>query len=124
MLASAGKWHPCTILHMQRNASVGVWLCFAPFTLIKGFNIRDRFRLCPQYAMFAPPIAEHESLHDRSLCKNITLASGGANNMHPLSWGGGAQTEKIQYKITSKLEVHYAPQIRGQNKCIKYLSIC
>ena len=30
----------------------------------------------------------------------MARASGGANNMRPLSWGGGgAQTEKIQYML-------------------------
>ena len=56
------------------------------------------FSVCaPQYVM-RPPVTEHVPLHSKSLCKNIARASGGgggANNMHPLSWGGGAQTEKI-----------------------------
>ena len=29
----------------------------------------------------------------------MARASGGANNMRPLSWGGGAQTEKILRQI-------------------------
>ena len=27
--------------------------------------------------------------NSKSLCKNMARASGGANNMHSLSWGGG-----------------------------------
>ena len=42
---------------------------------------------------FAPPVAEHVALHSTLLCTNMARASGGANNMHPLSWG--AQTEMI-----------------------------
>ena len=35
-----------------------------------------------------PPVTEHVSLHSKLLCENIARASGGANNMRPLSWGG------------------------------------
>ena len=45
--------------------------------------------------MLPPPITPPMSLHSKSLCKNNAIASGGANNMHPLSGGGGAQKEKI-----------------------------
>ena len=47
-----------------------------------------------RYATPPPPVTEHVSLHGISLCKNIARASGGANNMRPLSWK--AQTEKIR----------------------------
>ena len=55
----------------------------------------DIFRLCPQNVIF-PPIAEHVSLHGTYLCKNMARASGGggANIMHPLSWGGGGRNGK------------------------------
>ena len=43
---------------------------------------------------FAPPVTEYVPLHSKSLSKNMARASGGANNMRPLSWEG-AQTEKI-----------------------------
>ena len=51
----------------------------------------------PQYVMHPfSPVTEDVPLHSKSLCKNIVRASGGANNMHPLSWGGGgAETEMI-----------------------------
>ena len=55
----------------------------------------------PQYVM-RPPVTKHVSLHSKLLCKNIARASGGSNNMRPLSRGGGggggglAQTEKIR----------------------------
>ena len=43
----------------------------------------------------------HVAVHRISLCKNFARASGGANNMHPVSWlvggGGGGQTEKTRY---------------------------
>ena len=42
----------------------------------------------PQFVML-PSVTEHVPLHAKSLCKNIARASGCANNMHPLSWGGG-----------------------------------
>ena len=45
--------------------------------------IRDIFRLCPQYVL--PPVIEHVSLPVKSVDKNMARASGGANNMHPLS---------------------------------------
>ena len=50
----------------------------------------------PQYV--PTPVTEHVSLHSKSLCKNVARASGGGNNLHPLS-GGGAQTEKIQNSL-------------------------
>ena len=41
----------------------------------------------------------------------MARASGGANNMRPLSWGGGAQTEKIPIfsgsVITNWLQLEY-----------------
>ena len=43
---------------------------------------------------FAPPVTEYVPLHSKSLSKSMARASGGANNMRPLSWEG-AQTEKI-----------------------------
>ena len=67
------------------------------------FANSDLFRLCPppppQYVM-RPPVTEHVPLHSKSLCKNMARASGGANNMRPLSWG--AQTEKIRKFHQSK----------------------
>ena len=44
-----------------------------------------------------PSVSEQMPLHSKSSCKNMARASGGgggANNMHPLSWG--TQTEKIR----------------------------
>ena len=38
---------------------------------------------------YAPPVTEHVPLHSKSVGKDMERASGGANNMHPLSWGGG-----------------------------------
>ena len=51
-----------------------------------GVDISDLFRLYP--STLCAPVTEHVSLHSKSLCENITRASGGANNIHPLSWGG------------------------------------
>ena len=34
-----------------------------------------------------PSVTEHVTIHSKSLCKNIERASGGANNMRPISWG-------------------------------------
>ena len=45
--------------------------------------------LCPP-----PPVTEHVSLHCKSVCKNMARASGGAKNMHPLSWEGEGHTRK------------------------------
>ena len=62
-----------------------------------GKDISDLFRLCPpvRYAPPPPPpVTEHVPLHNKSLCKNMTRASGGANNMRPLSWGGGGRNGK------------------------------
>ena len=44
-----------------------------------------------------PPVTEHVSLHSKSYVKIFHVRMGVANNMHPLNWGGGAQTEKIQF---------------------------
>ena len=35
------------------------------------------------------PVTDHVPLHSKSLCKNIACPSGGANNMRPISCGGG-----------------------------------
>ena len=43
----------------------------------------------PPPVRYAPLVTEHVSLHSKSLCKNMARASGGANNMRPLSFGGG-----------------------------------
>ena len=55
------------------------------------------FSVCTPHYVMHPPITEHVPLHSKSLCKNMTRVSECANNMHPLSWGGGggAQTEYI-----------------------------
>ena len=58
------------------------------------------FSVCaplPLSTLCTPQVTEHVPLHSKALCKNMARASGGANNMQPLSlWGGGgAQTEKI-----------------------------
>ena len=45
-----------------------------------------------------PPISEQAPLHSKSLCINMARASGGANNMQPLSWWGHKQKRS---KITS-----------------------
>ena len=45
-----------------------------------------------------PTITEHVSLNSELYCKNMARALGDANNMCPLSWGGGGtQTEKIPF---------------------------
>ena len=56
---------------------------------VQGTNGKGIFSVCaPQYVM-RPPVTEHVPLHSNSLRKNMACASGGANNMRPLSWGGG-----------------------------------
>ena len=52
----------------------------------------------PQFVML-PSVTEHVPLHAKSLCKNIARASGGANNMHPLSWGGGGGHKRKRSSI-------------------------
>ena len=46
-----------------------------------------------------PPVTEHVPLHSKLLCKNIARASGGANNMRPLSWGGTNGKDPNFYSI-------------------------
>ena len=54
----------------------------------------DPFRLFPPpHYVMQPPVTEDVSLQCKSLCKNMASASRGANNMHPLSWGGGGGGE-------------------------------
>ena len=55
----------------------------------------------PPPVRYAPPVREHVPLHSKSLCKNMARASGGANNMRPLSGGGGTNE-----KDPKKLMVH------------------
>ena len=45
-----------------------------------------------------PPITEHVSLHSKSIRKNMARASGGANNMHPKSQGGGDKRQRSKKK--------------------------
>ena len=47
-------------------------------------------------------VTKHAPLQNKSLCKNMSSASGGANNMHPLRWetgGGGGHTRKRPTKL-------------------------
>ena len=44
---------------------------------------------------YVPLVTQHVPLHCVSLCKNMARASRGANNMHPLSWGGGANGKDL-----------------------------
>ena len=37
-----------------------------------------------------PQVTENGPLHSKCLCKNMASASGGANNMHPISWLSGS----------------------------------
>ena len=72
-------------------------VCAIPGTRIEVlYHFLDLFRLYPP-----PPVIEHVPLHRKSSCKNMTRASGVANNMSPLR--GGAQTEKIRFFFTSPL---------------------
>ena len=48
-----------------------------------------------------PPPPVNVPLQSKSLCKNMSRAPGGANIIQPLSWGGGAQKEKIYMHIAS-----------------------
>ena len=49
----------------------------------------------PPPVRYAPPVTEHVPLLiSKSLCKNKARASGGANNIRPLSWGGGGTNGK------------------------------
>ena len=49
-------------------------------------SLKTLYSLLPP-VRYAPPVTEQVSLHSKSLCKNTARASGGANNMHPQSWG-------------------------------------
>ena len=53
----------------------------------------DLFRLCPHQYVMLPQLQSTCHYIVKALCKNIARASGGANNMHPLSWGG-TQTKR------------------------------
>ena len=55
-------------------------------------KIRDLFRLCPTQNVMRVQVTENVSLHSNSLCKNMARASGGANNTHSLTLGGGGGT--------------------------------
>ena len=63
---------------------------------------KDIFRLCPppppQYVMH-PPVTEQVSLNGKSLCENMARASGGANIMHPLSWGHKRKRSEYNKKV-------------------------
>ena len=61
--------------------------------LIIFWNKIGIFFICaPQYVM-RPPVTEHVLVNH--YVKIWLVRLGGANNMRPLSWGGGGQTEKI-----------------------------
>ena len=61
-------------------------------------NMYDLFRLCPP-VRYAPAVREHATLNSKSLCKNIALASGGANNTRSLSWRDTNGKDLISVKI-------------------------
>ena len=46
------------------------------------------FSVCAPKFFMHPQVTDHVSLHSKSLSKIIARASGGANNMHPISRGG------------------------------------
>ena len=48
----------------------------------------------PPPVRYAPPGTHYVSLPSKSLTKNMALPSEGANNMHPLSYGGGGHKRK------------------------------
>ena len=56
---------------------------------------------------FVPP---RYVIHSKSLRKNVARVSGGANKMHPLSWGGGVTNGDDPISIT---EGHNLPHREG-----------
>ena len=62
----------------------------------------------PQYVMI-PPVTEHVTLHIKSLCTNMVLASGGANNMRLLSWWG-SRNGKDPYFFLKPLDLFFCAQ--------------
>ena len=61
------------------------------FMKFSPYNSYQIFSVCASGVrydvMHLPPGIEHVPLHSNSLCKNMARVSGGANNMHRLSWG-------------------------------------
>ena len=52
------------------------------------------FLFLPPPSTLCSPVTDHVLLHSKSLRKNMARASGGPNNMHPLSGGGGGGKRK------------------------------
>ena len=65
-------------------------------------NENGIFSVCaPPYGKHLP-VTEHVPLHSKSLCKIIARVAGGANNLHPQSWGGGHKRKRSRkYYISS-----------------------
>ena len=102
--------------HVNENPRVEVRCCFWS-SMTEGISIfiadviMSKYRICfafsswffckqifcilsvcvPHPVRYAPPVTEHVPLYSISLCKNTARASGGENNMHPLSWWWGGQ---------------------------------
>ena len=83
----------------------GIW-GFAE-VLVKGYNRKtprfklfgDLFRLCPPSTLCSPQLQSTCHYIVNYYVKILHVRLGVANNMRPLSWGGGAQTEKIPFRI-------------------------
>ena len=74
----------------------------------------------PPQVGYAPPVTEHVPLHCKSSCKTIARASGGANNMRPLSWV--AQTEKIRFSLLPLLSTHVYNSSLKSRKMLTFLN--
>ena len=61
---------------------------------IYDFSVSSNVSMFLPPVRYAPPVTDHVPLHSKSSCKNMARASGGAHNMHPLSWGGGGGGHK------------------------------
>ena len=67
--------------------NMGIYLCLRRLTKYATGILSASV---PHQFVVLTPVTEHVPLR-QSLCKIVARASGGANNMHPLSWGGGGR---------------------------------
>ena len=76
------------------------------------FKIKQHLLINLQTQMiFVAPVTEHVPLHSKSSCKSIVRASGGANNMYPLSWGGGTNGKDTTFHLVVRVFTEYVNTI-------------
>ena len=93
----------CIIYHLNLNQSIKPYFPdkFSNSTEVVEVEALGSFPFVPPPL---PQVSEHVPLHSKPLYKRcMARASGCANNMHPLSWGGGGGEHRRKRSRSCKL---------------------